>query len=408
MKVFYFGSICSNEKFNETVAKSKIKPSASAQNFEYALIKGFSECKDVDITIASAESIAAFPNGNRLFLEKRRDKLTEKLNAQIIPAVNLYGIKQLNHANGAAKLLKKWLKANQSYEEKCVLIYGIYPKVAEKLQKMCKMYHCNIYVIITDIPSSMFTYTKNQNFLKRLFSAAYRKKAVNLQDKFAGYIYVTESMKDSIAPEKPYIVMETIADITIFDSIEATKKSTPPALMYAGALYEKYGVDLIIDSFERMKTDSELWLFGSGDYETEIDKRSKVNSRIKYFGRVPREEVLKRETEATLLLNIRNADDEYTKYSFPSKMIEYMLSGTPVLTTKLSGIPNEYDPYYITVINRDVQKIADQIDDILKNVNLRKLGKSAKKFVKEEKNYNVQAKKVLTFLQQQVKERQDK
>ena len=43
MKIFYCGSVCGGDVFNKTVAESKVKPSASAQNFETALIKGFSE-----------------------------------------------------------------------------------------------------------------------------------------------------------------------------------------------------------------------------------------------------------------------------------------------------------------------------------------------------------------------------
>ena len=72
MKIFYFGSICSDEIFNYTVEKSKVKPASSAQNFEKALIKGFYE-NDIDLTIVSAESIATFPNGNRIYLKKREE-----------------------------------------------------------------------------------------------------------------------------------------------------------------------------------------------------------------------------------------------------------------------------------------------------------------------------------------------
>ena len=61
MELFYFGSVCSNEVFNRTVADSRVKPSASAQNFEYALMKGLSADSTVQVTAVSAESIAAFP-----------------------------------------------------------------------------------------------------------------------------------------------------------------------------------------------------------------------------------------------------------------------------------------------------------------------------------------------------------
>lgn len=398
MKLFYFGSVCSDEKFNETVAKSKVKPSASAQSFESALIKGFSANGEVDLTVASAESIAMYPGGNRIYLGKRQDVLTDRCIANVIPAINLPLLKQAGHARGAGRLLKKWLRDNKDEADKCVLVYGIYPSVVKKLQKVCHRHGCRICALITDVPSTMFTYTKSKNLLKKLFSGSYREMAIALQDEFDCYVYLTEAMKDEVAPEKPYIVMETIADTEIFSGIEGENKSNPPALMYAGALYKKYGVDLIVDSFEKLGSDCELWLFGSGDYEGEIIERAKINTKIKFFGRVSREEVLKREKQATLLLNIRNGEDEYTKYSFPSKMIEYMLSGTPLVTTKLSGIPDEYYGYCYAISERTPESIAEQIDVILADKDLAQMGERAREFVLEKKNNIVQTRSILKFL----------
>ena len=398
MKLFYFGSVCSELKFNETVEKSRVKPSASAQNFESALIRGVSTHEDVELTVAAAESIAAFPGGNRLFLNRRKDVLTQTCTANIIPAINLPLLKQWGHACGAGRLLKKWLKENRNQADKCVLVYGLYPAVAKKLLRLCRNHNCGIVALITDVPSTMFTYTKNKNLLKRLFSGTYRKSAVSLQDKFDGYIYLTEAMKDEVAPGKPYIVIETIADTGIFDHVPQVKKAEPPALMYAGALYKKYGVDLIVDAFEEVKNDCELWLFGSGDYEQEIKQRAEQNPKIRFFGRVSREEVLEREKAATLLLNIRNAEDEYTRFSFPSKTVEYMLSATPLLTTRLRGIPEEYYDYCYSMSSREIHEIAGMIDRILAEETGEDLGKRAERFVREEKNSSKQAGKILDFL----------
>lgn len=402
MKVFYFGSVCSNAVFNSTVEKSKIKPSASAQNFEYALIKGFGEYPDMEVTAVSAESIAAFPGGNRLFLNKRQDVLLFEQTTQILPALNLPGIKQMCHALGAERALKRWARKNAAEKDKCVLVYGIYPQVVKRLQQTCKKYGCKIFAVVTDIPSTMFTYSKSKHWLKRIFSGSYRRLAISLQDKFDGYVYLTEAMQNEIAPGKPYVVVETIADTAVFSEMPDSPKATPPALMYAGALYQKYGVDLIVDSFEKVQTNCELWLFGSGDYESEIQRRAGKNPKIRFFGRVSRQEVLKREKEATLLLNIRNAQDEYTKYSFPSKMIEYMLSGTPLFTTALPGVPNEYGSYCYMTSDRNAAAIAAQIDRILTEENFLAFGDAARKFVTEHKNSRVQAGKIRAFLLQQI------
>lgn len=403
MKLFYFGSVCAQSIFNETVSKSKVKPSASAQNFEYALIKGFSQNQDVDLTVVSAESIAMFPKGNRLILKARKDILTENVCAQIVPALNVPFFKQKNHANGVYKRLVKWLKENQREKEKAVLLYGLYPNVAKKIKKACTQYNCKAFAIITDIPKTMFTYTKS-SLLKKLFGKKYRETAIQLQNAFDGYIYLTEAMHEEIAPQKPYTVVETIADINIFDGVRCIEKAKPAALMYAGALYEKYGLDKIIQVFEYIKTDAQLWFFGSGDYEQTIREKQSQNPKIHFFGRVDRATVSQKETEASLLLNIRNPQDEYTKYSFPSKMIEYMLSGTPLVTTKLEGIPKEYTPYVYYLDYENPETMAKQIDCILAKSQEENLsfGKKASDFVKAEKNCITQAERIVSFLKQEL------
>ena len=403
MKIFYCGSVCGGDVFNKTVAESKVKPSASAQNFETALIKGFSACDGVEVTVASAESVAAFPNGNRLFLKKRKDRLTSDITADIVPAINLPYIKNVCHANGTAALFRRWLKTCKADEPKCAFLYGLYPSVAKKMLKECRKSGCSIFAVITDVPATMFTYTKSKNILKRLFSGSYRNRAVGLQDKFDGYVFLTKQMSEAVAPSKPFVVIEAIADSTLFDSLPDVKKAEPRTVMYAGALYRKYGVDMIVSAFEKTKNDCELQLFGSGDMERELAKKSKENPRIRYFGRVSRDEVLKKEKEASLLLNFRNGEDEYTKYSFPSKMTEYMLSGTPLFTSRLDGIPEEYYAYVYSTSAKDAEQLAREMDEILSDGEaLSEKGCRAREFVMNTKNEKCQAGKIVDFLRETV------
>lgn len=403
MKIFYCGSVCGGDVFNKTVAESKVKPSASAQNFETALIKGFSACDGVEVTVASAESVAAFPNGNRLFLKKRKDRVTSDITADIVPAINLPYIKNVCHANGTAALFRRWLKTCKADEPKCAFLYGLYPSVAKKMLKECRKSGCSIFAVITDVPATMFTYTKSKNILKRLFSGSYRNRAVGLQDKFDGYVFLTKQMSEAVAPSKPFVVIEAIADSTLFDSLPDVKKAEPRTVMYAGALYRKYGVDMIVSAFEKTKNDCELQLFGSGDMESELAEKSKENPRIRYCGRVSRDEILKREREATLLLNFRNGEDEYTKYSFPSKMTEYMLSGTPLFTSRLDGIPEEYYDYVYSTSAKDAEQLAREMDEILSDGEaLSEMGRRAREFVMNKKNEKCQAGKIVDFLRETV------
>ena len=92
-------------------------------------------------------------------------------------------------------------------------------------------------------------------------------------------------------------------------------------------LSEKYGLKNLVEAFCAAKIENaQLWLFGSGDFQTEIQKYAATDARIKYFGRIPRNEILEYEKKATLLVNVRDDHDAFTKYSFPSKVITPWLS----------------------------------------------------------------------------------
>jgi hypothetical protein len=114
---------------------------------------------------------------------------------------------------------------------------------------------------------------------------------------------------------------------------------------------------------------------------------------------VERAQILEREKQASLLVNVRDNHDEFTKYSFPSKVIEYMLSGTPMFMTRLSGIPVEYYNYVYSVTNNEVETLRIAMEEICRKSpeELMAFGRNAQEFIKNEKNGRVQAKKILSF-----------
>ena len=85
------------------------------------------------------------------------------------------------------------------------------------------------------------------------------------------------------------------------------------------------------------------------------------------------------------------------KYSFPSKNMEYMVSGTPVLTTNLPGMPEEYKDYVYLFEDESVQGMARKIREVLSlpTNELYRKGRAAKEFVLNEKNNICQTHKIL-------------
>jgi glycosyltransferase involved in cell wall biosynthesis len=111
-------------------------------------------------------------------------------------------------------------------------------------------------------------------------------------------------------------------------------------------------------------------------------------------------EIVDKEMEATLLVNPRPTHEEFVKYSFPSKTMEYMSTGTPVLTTKLPGMPEAYYPHVYFIEQETVDGIIDALRKTLAHSDeaLFEKGCKARTFVLESRNNVVQAAKILEML----------
>ena len=100
-------------------------------------------------------------------------------------------------------------------------------------------------------------------------------------------------------------------------------------------------------------------------------------------------------------MNPRPTTEEFTKYSFPSKNMEYMVSGTPLLTTRLPGMPKEYYPYVFLIEDETIDGYAKALADALSRTEdeLVNFGQKAKKFVLENKNYIIQTRRIIELIQ---------
>ena len=95
------------------------------------------------------------------------------------------------------------------------------------------------------------------------------------------------------------------------------------------------------------------------------------------------------ERRAKLLINPRPVRGKLdTRFNFPSKLMEYMQSGRPVITTKLLGIPEEYEQkmYFFEddtteAIKQGIEKILELDEQVLKA-----FGEQARDYVNENKN----------------------
>jgi len=117
---------------------------------------------------------------------------------------------------------------------------------------------------------------------------------------------------------------------------------------------------------------------------------------------VEQNRVFEMQQQATLLVNPRKGDAEFTKYSFPSKTMEYMASGTPTVMYKLPGLPADYEEHLVLIPDNSRETFTAVLKEWgnKEQVELDEFGKHARQFILENKNSEIQAKRLMNFIMQ--------
>lgn len=265
-------------------------------------------------------------------------------------------------------------------------------------------WHPRIFSVacVTDIYS--ITAFSKISFRERIFNGLFAFFTTRMQL----YFLLTSPMNRVVNPKnKPSIVIEAIADMHMENvPNELSGKAPEKIILYAGVLSDNYcGIRNVLEAFLRVRDPmARLHLYGGGDFEPELNDYLRKDARIQYFGWRSNEQIVKQEIEATLLINLRPAHAEFTKYSFPSKNVECMASGTPLLTTRLPGMPQEYYPYVFLCDDETVVGISESFSHILSLPagELHDFGMRSKEFVLKYKNNKAQARRLLDFIEQNV------
>ncbi len=404
MKIFFLGSLINDKTLDEIAVKSKVKPSNAPVNFENMLVKGLEEA-GADVTVVSLPTVSVFPGGNLFAWGKRKEKLNFGKEVTWLPCINLMFLKQMCATIGTRRALKKWLKKNKDVKDKVILNYSVYPPYSAPTQKLGKKFGTKTCGLISDLPAYLYKMHETKG-LKTLMTDHYSKKMVRLQTGFDSYILLTEHMaKKMDIEDKPAVLVEGFSDASIFDITDDVPKNEQKTVMYAGALSKSFNIDKLLDGFMQTKGDYKLWLFGYGDLIDYIKECEQKDSRIHYFGKVDRKDLLEHQKAAHLLISVKSPDEDHANYAFPSKILEYMTSGSAVASTKVGGIPKEYFDYIYPIENDSAEAICACIEEVFAQDEavLIQKGEASKAYALDAKNYKTQGKRIVEFLEKVLK-----
>lgn len=404
MDILFIGGIFDEKEIRK---KSKGGIQSAANTLQWNIIKGLDECINKPVTILNAVFVGSYPKKYKdMIIQSSKWKHIAGANDINVGFINIDGIKHFSRARRMASSIEEWAREEKAHEPKFIVAYSMHMPFLYAI-KRAKEINPNIKVclIVPDLPQYM-KLSKDKSQIYSILKSIDYKLIRSMLNYIDTYVLLTKHMSDylGIAKDK-YIVIEGIVnrnDITIkVDESRVEHLSEEKTILYTGTLNWKYGIGTLLEAFEHIENKNyRLQICGSGEAEEEIKKLSQLDKRIKFFGSVNRDEVLKLQGEATVLINPRNSEGEFTKYSFPSKNMEYLLSGRPTIAYHLPGIPEEYKEFMYFVEENSSESMAEKILEICKKdpSELKDFGKKAQRFVIEEKNNIKQAKRIIEML----------
>ena len=294
--------------------------------------------------------------------------------------------------------LNRWCSADD--EPKTLFVYTFSGHFVAAVSKLKSKYpSLKVCFIVADLPDMTNLSSKrslaNKLFEKRMASSSYSR--IDCADAF---VLLTRQMADYMKITQPFVVMEGISTNT--EALEKQQNDGIKRILYTGTLHKKFGVLNLVEAFGMINDESyRLIICGVGDSAEEIKKAAAADPRIEFKGQLRRDEVLALQKKASVLVNPRQNNEEFTKYSFPSKNLEYLSSGIPLVAYKLDGIPDEYDRYINYVSDNSMEALRDKLVEIGEDANgsASARAEEAVRFVREEKNSRKQTLKIKKMLE---------
>ena len=400
--ILFVGKLFPKEKEAEIKSKMRTGMQDAANALQWNIINGLDENHCGTVKIVDQLPVDSYPNGYAdksipEFVFQHTDRYQS--DDKNVACTNITIAKQFLNFSPFRKEVSKWARTD-SNRKKVMILYTASPLFLDIARYVKKQYpQVQICCIIADLPE--FVCARKLHGIRKLYNEYQAKKSGTLYGFVDKYVLLTKQMAERLNLHVPFMVMEGIApedNIPTDDSL-ARRFQNEKYILYSGTLNYEFGIGTLLEAFSLIEeNDLKLIICGFGEAAKAIENMH--DDRIVFLGKIDRTQVIPLQRNATVLVNPRQNNEEFTKYSFPSKTMEYLATGVPVVAYKLDGIPDEYDEYIRYVPDNSPESLAVVLKDIcaLTDAERHAIGEKARTFVRKEKNYRKQTQKMLEFI----------
>lgn len=390
MKILFLGLMFCEKSLQKAYTDSKCGVQMAPHLFQKRLTDGFSACEDVEIKIINIPPIGSFPiNYRKLFIKGKLWEGNEQIGFLNLPAV-----KQTYQRYALQKAVRRWLDSQPGSQTYYIIAYSIYEPFLDVICNIKKDYKdIHICVIQTDAVPGRGGMRNSKKIKKR------GDRLVEKAKKVDSFVLLSEPLAEPLeVRDRPFVITECICDSS--QAASKRKSQSENIFLYSGTTERIYGICEIVDAF-KLLPDAQLWICGAGNGDEYILEAAKTHWNIQHFGYVNQEQLQQLRDRCDFLINPRRPTGTYTKYSFPSKTAEYMMSEKPAVMYRLEGIPQEYNQYLNYLTAENAIEIAEQLRALI-NTDYEELAEKARKarvFMMDNKCAENQAKRITKLFQ---------
>lgn len=372
--------------------------SVAGNKFQLGILEGLKA--NFNLKIFSILPTATWPTGN--CIQKKRIVDENGMKLELIPFINIRIFKELSlMATNFVEVLRYCLKNR----EKVIITYNGEAYYTIPIRILKKFFKFKYICMMVDPP--LYEGTTNRSgyiwkFLYQLKALAY-KKAVKVSD---GIIILNKGVLNQWdLHEKKAILIEGGVNICDFqfdeDQMNAERfDNNYFNIVFSGVLHEHSGILSFVKIFKEYNNPKvRLYIFGDGVFKEAIEREIANSENIFMCGTRTNAEILKIQKSADLLICPNEIEHPINQGAFPSKLLEYMMSGTPVIATRLKCLDKEY-LQHLFVYDGSYEQFSAQIAVIIGMLQEERdeFGKLAREFIEQNKTWTMQAKKIERWL----------
>jgi glycosyltransferase involved in cell wall biosynthesis len=370
----------------------------AGQMFQLQLVRGLAQAGLPPSAIYSVEPVPAFPRARRLLGRARVLTLPYGLRARLVPFVNVHPLKAITAGLATGVFLLRWCWQHRGARRVIHCINLTMPPGLVILA-VARLTRSTASVSLLDVwkPGALVPDT-----LRWRIDFALQR---GLIPRFDALVPVSKAVTDELAPGKRVCRIEGGVAPEQFRQCRASRSTDHSRAAFrvvlSGSLEPHNGVELVLGAFARLRGPFELFVAGAGSQTDLVVEASHRDSRVCYRGFLPFAEVLELYRSADLLLNARVTGTLDTRYFFPSKLMELLASGTPVLSTCTGDVEEQYGHVLYLLREETPEALARRIEEIAAIRGDARQAKAleAQAFMFREKSWGRQAARLATYLE---------